>query len=133
MTVSYNISLPFSFNLYGGITTTTDTQKVWQDRVTIAIMTYIEESVMRPSYGTKTRAAAFENPDAAISLIEAEVSAGFNLLLPELQFLSVDASVDPLDNYLITTINYTYGSNPPESVIIKTAFLNQSGDIISEA
>ena len=133
MTVSYNISLPFSFNLYGGITTTTDTQKVWQDRVTIAIMTYIEERVMRPSYGTKTRAAAFENPDAAISLIEAEVSAGFNLLLPELQFLSVDASVDPLDNYLITTINYTYGSNPPESVIIKTAFLNQSGDIISEA
>lgn len=131
--MSKAITLPFSFDSNGGISATEDTKKIIQDRVVLALMTYISERIMRPSYGTRVRGGSFENEDSAVTLIQQEVSAGFNNWLPYLTLISVDASIDPSDGHLNIDITYKYGSSAnPETIVVKTDILNQSGDVITE-
>lgn len=131
--MSYQISLPFSFDpIYGGLNTTSDDQKTWQDRVVIVVMTLFSERVMMPSYGSTAREAVFENYTDIPPFLENSISLAFSKWLPELTFTGLEASTDS-DGYLNMTVHYKYGATPPTSVIIKTAQLTQSGDIISEA
>lgn len=126
------ISLPFSFNVEGGISSTTDSKKIIQDRVVLIVMTLLGERVMRPSFGTNTRQATFESLSTASTLIKQQVNIGFSDWLPYLSLNSVDVSLDT-DYNLNININYTYGSSPTaESVVIKTATLNSDGTIITE-
>lgn len=131
--MSKAISLPFSFDSNGGITATEDMKKIIQDRVVLAIMTYNSERVMRPTYGTKVKGTAFENQDAATTIIQQEIAAGFSNWLPYLTLLSVSVSIDKADGHLNIDITYKYGSSAnPETIIVKTDILNQSGDVITE-
>jgi phage baseplate assembly protein W len=127
------ISLPFSFDANGAVTYSNDQKKIIQDRIVLVVMTLLSERVMRPSFGTKTRAAAFENLDAAMALITQEVSSGFAKWLNYLTLISVSGSVDQQDGYLNVIISYKYGvSTTAETLVVKTAILNRSGDVITE-
>jgi len=128
------ISLPFSFNVNGGVSSTTDPAKILQDRITLMTMTLLGERVMRPNYGTNVRGAAFENIGTAITVIEQNIQAGFVKWLPYLTLLTVTGSLDPQTSELNISITYNYGStSTPSTVVVKTAILSQSGDLISEA
>ena len=130
--MSLAISLPFSFNVNGGVSYTSSQQKILQDRVVLVVMTLLGERVMRPTYGTNARGVVFENTDAAITMAKQQIGVGFSKWLPYLKLLRVDSSVDS-DNTLNLVIQYNYGvSSNPETVTIKTAILNQAGDIITE-
>ena len=131
--MSSAIALPFSFDANGRVSATEDQKKIMQDRVVLAIMTLTSERVMRPSFGTRVRGISFENYSSAIDRVKQEVSQGFGKMLPYLALLGVDASVDPNDGNLNITINYKYGaSQNPETVVVKTDILTQSGNVISE-
>lgn len=130
--MSSAISLPFSFDADGRIGNTSDLKKIIQDRVVLVVMSLKTERVMRPNYGTNVRRSVFENVAAATSLIKQEISVGMSTWLPYLHLDSVDVSFDG-ENYLNITINYRYGSSTnAETVIVRTATLTQSGDIITE-
>jgi uncharacterized protein len=131
--MSSAISLPFSFNANGGISSTSDQKKIIQDRVVIVVMTLLSERVMRPGFGTDVRGTAFENLDTALKLVKQEVSKGFAKWLSYLSLLSVDGYVDPVDGHLNVVINYQYGtSTTTETLVVKTDILSQSGDVITE-
>jgi len=126
------ISLPFSFDPTGRVTTTSNQQKIYQDRVVLVCMTLIKERVMRPNFGTQVRASAFENTDQAIAMVSKEVAIGFNKWLSYLTLLNVEAFIDG-NGILNVNITYKYGDNgTPDVVSVKTNVVNQSGDIISE-
>jgi len=126
------ISLPFSFDATGRVTTTADQGKIYQDRVVLVCMTLVNERVMRPTFGTRVRATAFENTNNAITMINQEISTGFNKWLPYLTLLNVEAVIDG-NGVLNANITYKYGSSgTPTTVSVKTNVVNQSGDIISE-
>lgn len=133
MSADYAITLPFNFDASGGIAVTSDSKKIWQDRVVLVVMSYLGERVMKPEYGTNTRAFAFENMNDVPFLIKNEVQAGFARWLPNLGLDDVGAYIDPVDSILNITISYSYGTNQSDSVIIRTANLTSTGDIISEA
>lgn len=131
-TVTLAISLPFSFDATGRVSTTNSQTKIYQDRVVLICMTLVNERVMRPTYGTRVRASAFENINAAIGMIKQEITTGFNKWLPDLTLLKVEAVIDG-NNVLNANITYKYGINgAPTTVAVKTNVISQSGDIISE-
>ena len=131
--MSKAITLPFSFDSNGGISSTEDMKKIIQDRVVLVLMTYASERVMRPTYGTLVRGSSFENQAEAINMINREIDAGFNTWLPYLTLLTVNSSIDPADGHLNIEVTYKYGSSAnPETIVVKTDILNQSGDVITE-
>ena len=131
--MSKAITLPFSFDSNGGVSSTEDMKKIIQDRVVLVLMTYASERVMRPTYGTLVRGSSFENQAEAINMINREIDTGFNTWLPYLTLLTVNASIDPADEHLNIEVTYKYGSSAnPETIIVKTDILNQSGDVITE-
>ena len=131
--MSKAITLPFSFDSNGGISSTEDMKKIIQDRVVLVLMTYASERIMRPAYGTLVRGSSFENQAEAINMINREIDTGFNTWLPYLTLLTVNSSIDPADGHLNIEITYKYGSSAnPETIIVKTDILNQSGDVITE-
>lgn len=128
-----SISLPFSINAEGGIGYTTDAAKMWQDRVTLVVMTRLNERVMRPSYGTNVGLSTFQNINDAMTLIRQSVAYGFTKWLPDLTLSAVNGYIDQVDGNLNLEVLYSINySNLSQSVTIKTAILSRSGDIILE-
>jgi phage baseplate assembly protein W len=132
-TMSKAIALPFSFTADGGVNSTQDLKKIIQDRVVLVIMTQVGERINRLKYGTSVKKSLFENTEDAANIIKDEVATGFNLWLNYLTLINVDPVVDPLDGHISINITYRYGSaSNPETVVVKTDILSQSGDVLSE-
>jgi len=122
------ISLPFSFNSNGSLTVSTDPKKIWQDRVTIAVMTYFGERVMRPNYGSGAKGAVFENADTAKSVINEAVSKAFSVWLSPLKLTNIKYRYEnnQVDSF---EVFYTYGGGGiAESVTINTAILSRAAE-----
>jgi uncharacterized protein len=132
-TMSKAIALPFSFDANGAVNNTQDNKKIFQDRITLLVMTYLGERVNRPNFGSSIKAVTFENIPEATQLIKQEVSVAFNKWLPYLNLLDATPQIDPVDNILSISITYNYGMNAnPETVSVKTAIISRSGDVITE-
>lgn len=126
------ISLPFSFNSSGAVSYTEDIRKIWQDRVVLVVMTRLNEKVMRPNFGSGAGNVVFENlSDAVVSLKQA-IGAAFSAWLKELSLVDVIGYEDPVDNLLTLEITYKYSLQAIDTVSVKTALVNRSGDIILE-
>jgi phage baseplate assembly protein W len=131
--MSTAISLPFNFDESGALSTTSDPAKIWQDRVVIAVMTGIGERVMRPTYGSDASKTVGENLNDALTIIRQSISVAFSRWLKDLTLLEVTGSIDEYDGYLVVQIKYNYrDQNLTQTVNIKTAVLNRSGDILLE-
>jgi phage baseplate assembly protein W len=126
------ITMPFSIDNSGGIGYTESLEKIWQDRVLLAVMTNLGDRVMRPNFGGTVGASLFENINDAIALIRQSVQITFGKWLQQLSLISVVGVVGS-DSYLTIQIFYNLkNSSQEQSVTIKTAILSRSGDIILE-
>jgi len=126
------ISMPFSIDASGGIGYSERLEKIWQDRVLLAVMTSLTERVMRPDFGGTVSSSLFENPNDAITLIKQSVQITFSRWLTPLTLIDVTGYVSD-DNSLMVEIFYNLKeSSQEQSVTIKTAILSRSGDIILE-
>ena len=127
------ISLPFSFDSTGALSSTTDESKIWQDRIVLVVMSLLQERVMRPSFGTNIKSFALDNRASAAEAIRSEIYNAFPLWLSELTVTGVTTTIDPADGYLLIEILYRYGvSTTVGKVNIKTAVFNRSGEVIVE-
>jgi phage baseplate assembly protein W len=126
------ISLPFGFNESGGISFTTDIKKIWQDRVVIAVMTSLGERVMQPTYGSDVKLATFENIENATVVIKQAITIAFSRWLSQLSLTDVKAVFDESESTLNIEVTYNYGAALDDTVTIKTAILNRSGEILLE-
>lgn len=125
------IALPFSFNSSGEVSYTTDLQKIIQDRVVMAVMTKLEERVMRPNFGSNVYDSLFENEGPATTIVSQAVSGCFATWFPYLNLRSVQATV--VDETLQFDVYYSKGkSTDIEEVTIRTSLLTRAGDIIRE-
>lgn len=113
------ISLPFTVNPYGAITTTTEQSKIWADRVRSVIGTNLRERILRPNFGTLVPFSFMETADEADSIIQTEVTAAFARQLPLLDLQSVDILYDEYSNYLNVTIIYALPTNEVVQTTVK--------------
>lgn len=84
------ISLPFRFDGYGRVATTTDISRVWADRARTVVSTQPGERVMRPDFGCPMPESLFEAMVSVPEMVEADVAAAFEKWLPELKFDRLD-------------------------------------------
>ncbi len=126
------ITLPFGFNESGGISFTTDVKKIWQDRVVMVVMTSLGERVMQPSFGSDVKLATFEPIENAQVAIKQSVTVAFSRWLPQLSLTGVESYFDETETTLNVEITYNYGAALDDTVTIKTAILNRSGEVLLE-
>lgn len=127
------ISLPFGFDSSGMVAHTSNSAKIWQDRVALVVMTRLGERVMRPGFGSDVPSVAFENMDTAITLCRQAITAAFSTHLPDLTLNDIVFKVDPIDFYLVADIKYRYSpTSPTDTVKLKTAILTRAGETILE-
>jgi phage baseplate assembly protein W len=131
--MSKAIALPFSFtSSASGVNYTESLSKTWQDRVVLVVMTKLGERVMRPNFGSQAGSLVFENMSTALVAIKQAIGVAFGKWLPELILIDVTGVEDTYDNILTLTVTYKYNQNTIESVTIKTALIDRSGNIILE-
>lgn len=116
MTNQKAISLPFSIDSFGKISTTTDQAKIWADKVRSVLGTSIRERVMRPTFGTLIPFSLFNSIDNAVDEIEDEVRRAFSKQLQLLSLSSVDVQQDVYTNELKITVVYSL----PNQETVKT-------------
>lgn len=101
------ISLPFRFDDYGNVASTSDTPRIWADKVRTVVSTQPGERVMRPEFGCPMPESLFDAVDAVPELVKADVQAAFTKWLPEVKFESLDTQyVDETDG--LVEVNLTY-------------------------
>lgn len=110
------ISLPFSFDPYKKVGSTTDQRKIWADRVKSIIGTSLRERVLRPSLGTTIPFALFETQTAAEVEITAEIQKAFAAQLPLLELQEVNLSFDETQNVITAEVVYSI----PNDTIVTT-------------
>jgi len=127
------ISHPFTLNSFGVIDTTTETQKIYLDRVNSILSTVVYKRPMRPGYGTDMARALYESAyDYELAITEA-IRRSIATYLPDITIVSLKIT-DP--NSLGQSSVELLLSFPDDTVgatIIKTAALlsdgTNSGDI----
>lgn len=117
----YAISLPFSVDSYGKISSTTDQSKIWADRVRSVLGTTIRERVMRPNFGTLIPFALFNTETGAVSQVEAEVNKAFSQQLGLLTLQEVNVTVDQYTNVLTVEAVYGLPNNEVVSTVVGLA------------
>lgn len=141
------ISMPFRFGTEQGVVSngaltkgtggalvmTSDYRTIWKDRVFNALLTEVQERVMRPDYGTQVLKSLFDTEEAANAAITTSVQSALSIWLPDLTVKDVTASYDSTYGYLNVDVEYILpdGGQDTLSTQIKTATFNQYGNIIS--
>lgn len=126
------ISMPFGFNEFGQVSTTSDPRKLWRDRILLVLLTKFNEKLMRPAFGSDLGTVLFENSATAAEIAVKTINIAFNQWLGALKL----KDVTPLYNYdtgfLEITMLYSLPSGETDTVTINTAVFNRSGDLILE-
>jgi phage baseplate assembly protein W len=118
------ISLPFSLNRFGNVSTTSDQKKIWADRVRSAVGTALTQRVMRPTYGTAIPQLMFDSVDVVSAALESEINAVFANYLPALIFEESVIEYDDRQNVLSIDVRYRLPDGEEELVTLGVATLN---------
>jgi phage baseplate assembly protein W len=125
------ISLPFSIDLYGNVSKTTDQTKIWMDRVLSVIGTMHRERVMKPTFGTKIAMNVLDNADIAMESIKREIYNAFTAYLQPLKLDELDVSFDEDSATVTATITYSLPNQTKVTTAIGVATISGT-KILSE-
>jgi phage baseplate assembly protein W len=123
------LTLPFSIDPYGSVSTTTEQSKIWADRVRFVIGTNLRERILDPEFGTLIPSAFMQTVDDSNSMIETEVERAFQSQLDLLTFDKVELSFDEYTG--TTNVSIIYGLPNGEITNTVVAVTYVSGNNIS--
>jgi len=123
------LTLPFSIDPYGSVSTTTEQSKIWADRVRFVIGTNLRERILDPEFGTLIPSAFMQTVDDSNSMIETEVERAFQSQLELLTFDKVELSFDEYTG--TTSVSIIYGLPNGEITNTVVAVTYVSGNNIS--
>jgi hypothetical protein len=127
----FAISLPFYIDAYGSVAATSSQEKIWMDRVKIAINTSINERTINMALGTTISSEVFNSQDVASNTVIAEINRVFDSQFPLLRLNTVDVSFDESTSTCVAEIYFSIPDGRDASLIIGTAAMID-GNIISE-
>ena len=84
------ISFPYTLDIFGKTTSTTNQAKIYQDRVLTLLSTAIGERPMRPTYGTDIGTAMFENQGNVKESINEAIRSAIATWIPEIRVQKID-------------------------------------------
>jgi phage baseplate assembly protein W len=126
------ISIPFSFDVFGKVTTTTDQKKIWSDRVRSVIGTNLRERLMRPEFGCLVPSSFMETQDMASSMVITEVGRAFSSQLQPLTLQTVDTTFDEPTGVIEVTVLYSLPNNDQIDTTVSFVYINNNQPIYEE-
>lgn len=126
------ISLPFSINSYGDVTSTTDQRKIWSDRVRFVIGTSLEERILAPEFGTLVPSAFMETSESAESTIVSEVERAFPNQLSLLTLQGVDVSYDEYTGTTNVNITYSLPNGEVTDTVVSVTYIGGNNISVQE-
>ena len=126
------LTLPFSINPYGSVTTTTDQSKIWSDRVRFVIGTNLQERILDPEFGTLVPTAFMETSDDAQLTIETEVERAFQQQLELLTFDGVEISFDDYTGTTNVTITYGLPNGEVTNTVVAISYVSGNNQSVQE-
>jgi phage baseplate assembly protein W len=113
------LAFPFSLDPFtGSISTTTNQDVIWADRVRMAVETTVGERVMRPTYGTKVPSSLFNTIDGFTDVVEQDVRRVFVEQLPLLTLIKISTDFTPRENELSVTITYALPNKTQATTLV---------------
>ena len=126
------ISVPFRFNEFGQVETSSSESKYWKDQILLVLMTRFGERIFRPDFGSGVGDTLFESSDTAVETAVRAINIAFNTWLPKLTLTEVAPTFDDETGFLEITVLYVLPSGQRDTTTLNTAILNRTGDIIEE-
>ncbi len=117
------ISLPFTIDGYGGIAATTSQEKIWADRVRVAINTGVTERVNNLRFGTNLSREVFNETSVVENALRAEIQTAFSVYLKLLTLNSVDITFNEIDNQVIAEVSYSIPDGRDNTLVVGTAVI----------
>jgi phage baseplate assembly protein W len=111
------ISVPFRFDGYGNVATSTTASKIWAGRVRSVLGTPIGQRVMRSDFGSNLPNNLFDVAVTAPGFIEAGVTSAASRWLPDVEIVDVSVTEDNTND---VSVNITYQT--PESTMSGTTY-----------
>lgn len=126
------ISLPFSLDAYGRITSTESQQKIFSDRVLSVIGTNLKERVMLVEFGTKITSYLYGSIEKAISSIPAEIEQAFAKFLPTLTYSNTNIIYDEQTGTLLLDIIYELPNGETNSTTLEIVAIASKNPPVQE-
>jgi len=126
------LTLPFSLNSYGSVSSTTDQSKIWSDRVRFVIGTNLQERILDPEFGTLVPEAFMQTQDDAESLIVSEIERAFPTQLNLLSLQSVEVSFDEYSGTTHVNITYSLPNGEVTDTVVSVAYINGNNISVQE-
>ena len=126
------LTLPFSINSYGSVSTTTEQTKIWSDRVRFVVGTNLHERILDPQFGTLVPEAFMQTSDDAEALIIAEVERAFPTQLELLNLQSVNVSFDDYTGTTKVNIIYELPNGEITDTVVAVTYIGGNNISVQE-
>ncbi len=126
------LTLPFSLDAYGRVSSTESQQKIFADRVLSVIGTNLKERVMLPAFGTSITSYLYGSIEKAISAIPDEIALAFEKFLPALTYSNTNITYDEQTGTLLLDIIYELPNNETTSTILEIVAIASKNPPVQE-
>jgi phage baseplate assembly protein W len=118
------ISFPFTLDPFGKLTSTTNQEKIYQDRVLTLLSTAVGERPMRPTYGTNVAVAMFENQGKIEAAINDAIRNAISTWIPELTVEKIVVTGFLEDGQVAVELNVTLPDFTTSNIKVLSTTLN---------
>jgi phage baseplate assembly protein W len=127
--VSSAINYPFTLDNFGVLTSTTNANKIYLDRVLTLLSTNVGQRPMLPEYGIDWTVALFENEGDARAATPGALRAAISRWIPDVRVNNITMR-DQQDGIEYIDIELVLPDNTVTTLPVNTATLNIDGTVI---
>lgn len=127
--MSSAINFPFTFDTFGVLNTTTESNKLYLDRVLTLLSTNVGQRPMLPEYGVDWGVALFENEGDAKAATPAAIRAAISRWIPDVDVKSITMQ-DQQDGIEYVNIQLVLPDNTVTTLPVSTATFNLDGTVL---
>lgn len=125
--MTVGISFPYTIDTAGVATATTDSSKVYVDRVLTLLSTNIGQRPMMPDYGVDWSGALFENDNMIAPAVTQAVKVAVGKWIPEVTVSTINFSVIGTEGKEIVSIGLELPNGDIATVGLNSGTLNAYG------
>jgi len=125
--VTTSIAYPYTIDPNGLVSATSNSTKLYLDKVLTLVSTYMGQRPMMPDYGVDWSGALFENDNVARVAIP--IRGAVAKWIPEVQVSDVNINFDELEGIENVTLGLLLPDNTFSTLNINTATFNMDGTV----
>lgn len=126
------IKHPFSLDTFGRINSTTDSNKIYLDRLLSLLSTDVYQKPMSPNYGTDIIRALYETGQNYTQAIQEAIERAVSTYLPNLKIVSIRFLETTPEGVSNVEVSVSFPDNTVNSISVSTASMLSNGAILGE-